>query len=99
MVLDVHCQTEDTVCISIVECGNDAIVIHSDLWLRPQIYVAFDTAYAPEILAFQIGACAPTEDFQRQDVLARLQVFVDQELGRILGIFAIADFLAVYIYI
>ena len=77
MVLDVHCQTENTVSVRVVERGDDTVIIDSNLGLRPQIDVAFDTAQTPEVLAFQIGTGTPTEDLQRQHVLARLQVFVD----------------------
>ena len=97
MVLDVDSQFEDTVFIRIVECGDHAEVVHGDLRLRPQEHITFDTAEAPEVLAFQIRTGAPSEYLQGKYVFTRLQIFVDQEFGRILGVFAVTDFLSVYI--
>ena len=33
MVLDVHCQAEDTVFIRVVECRNNAVIVNRNLRL------------------------------------------------------------------
>ena len=94
-VSHVHCQTEDTVLVSVVQRRYDPEVLDGHLGLCIEENVAFDAAQTPEVLTLQIRTRAPTEDFQHQAVLARLYIRIDQEFGRILGIFVISHFLPV----
>ena len=58
-------------------------------------YIAFDPTDAPEVLTFQIRAGTPTIDLERERVFSGMDIGIDEEFGRILGVFAIARFVSV----
>ena len=55
-----------------------------------------DTAQAEHILVFQVATVAPTVHFDCQDVLSRLHVSGDVELGIVVCSLAVTDFLSIY---
>ena len=99
VVFEVGLQFPDAVGVGVIQGGEDFEVADGSARLGPQIYIPFDSADPPEILAFQVRTGAPTEDFQHQGVLARLKVGVDAEFGRGFGVFAVTDFLAVQVHV
>ena len=88
-------QGKDAMPVGIVQRGLQVEVAHGCLGLRIEEHIPFDAAHAPHVLALQVGAGAPAEDFQGQHVLAGLHVGVDEELGGILGVLVVAHLLTV----
>ena len=69
---NLNVQIEDSVFVSIlVESGNYLVVGNILPGRAVKVDAPFDTAQAPHVLAFQVGAAAPAIDFQGYGVLAR----------------------------
>ena len=62
---------------------------------RDQRHVTEDTAHPPEILILDVAAIGPAVDLDGDDVLARLQLARDVELGRHARVLAITHLLAI----
>ena len=77
MVGYVHIQFEDTILISGVQCRHHIEIFDVGFGLWEQEYITFNTAHAPEVLAFQIRTGTPAEYFDDQRVFAGFQVVVD----------------------
>ena len=65
--------------------------------MRPEEDIPLDAADTPKVLALEVRAGAPTIDFQGQDVFPVLQIGIDAEDSRVLGVFVVSHFLAIQI--
>ena len=81
IVSHVHTEAEHACGIGIIEGRNHLIVVDLHLWLSKEIYIAFNTADAPEVLTFEERAYAVAIDFECQAVFAVLQIIVDAIAG------------------
>ena len=76
--------------------GPDIEVLDADLGTGEYIGVPGQARQAPEVLVLQIGAVAPAEDLQRDEVLPGRHIFRDVEAGLQLAVLTVAHFLAVH---
>ena len=90
-------ETEDAVAVAVVEGRDYAEIADGCLGLAVEEDVAFNAAQAPEVLALQVRACAPAEDFQYQRVFALFHVGVDEVFSRVFRILVVANLLSVEI--
>ncbi len=92
-----YLQREQSVAIVVVEGRHHVEVADGRLGLRAEIYVAFDAAYAPEVLTFEIRSRAPAEYLEREAVFALLHIVGYAEARQILRILAVTYLAAVHI--
>ena len=92
----VDCRRQRAVTIVMGQPGIDAQI--ADMGLRRGIECdrPLDPVDAPEVLILQIAAVRMAIEFDCDDVLAGLGCAADVEFGRELGVFRIADLLAVH---
>lgn len=83
-------QIEETVAGLFVDRGNNLVVANKDSRSGIKADVAGDAAHAPHILAFEIAAVAPADNFESQTIGARMDILGDIPLSGSFGIFAIA---------
>ncbi len=81
----------------VVEGRHHVEVADGRLGLRTEIYVAFDAAYAPEVLTLEIRSRAPAEYLEREAVFALLHIVGYAEARQVLRILAVTYFAAVHI--
>ena len=96
-----HVQTSDTFCdLGLdrevpVHTGDDVHVLNAFFLTGVDIDPTGYTAQPPEILILQVGAVAPAEHLQGDEVLPGLDVSGDVEAGLQLAVLAVADHLSV----
>ena len=78
-----------------IEVGADAEIADVHLGRAPERDVAEDAAQPPHVLILQVAARAVAIDLDGDEVLARLEVLREVELGGVAAVDAVADFLAV----
>ena len=95
VVVDLGAHLQRRVLVLRIQVGLDEEV--ADVYLRraPEGDVAEDAAETPHVLVFQVAAGAVAIDLDGHQVLARLHVLGDVELGGVAAVDAVADLLAV----
>ena len=97
---DPDIQVEDTVPIGLlVECRDNFVIGNVLLRSTVEVDVAFDTAQAPHVLTFQVGAGTPAVHFQRDGVFTRLQFIGDIPFCGRFGTLVVTEFFPVHPYI
>ena len=94
-VLQADMQLEGCIFVRAVERREDLEVADVQRRAGDERYVAEDAAHAPEVLVFHVAAVGPAIDFDRDGVLAGLEILGDVELGDHAGVLAVADLLAI----
>ncbi len=79
--------------------GNDVEVKAAVGFLAGEVYVSFQAGDAPEVLVFQPGGLGVAVNLKQELVLSGFQIVRDAEAGQVFGIFAVAHFLTIYIYV
>ena len=80
--------------------GRDHAEVKARIFLfAGKVHVPLQARQAPEILVFQEGSGRIAVDAERQLVLSLPDLIRDAEAGQVLGVFAVANLLAVYINI
>jgi len=90
-----HIDREEAVPVEGIEISPGPKIADARLRGAVQKDIALDTADAPEILAFEIGAVRPAIDLEGDRVFAGPEVFGDIPFRRGLGILAVARHLPV----
>ena len=88
-------KSQSRILVVRVEVGLCLEIANVQLWRRPEINIAENSAHPPHVLVFEIGSVAPPEIFHGDEVLPRLQVFGDVKFHRRAAVLAHADFFAV----
>ena len=81
--------------VVVVELRRDEEVLEARLLAGTQLDAARNAREAPEVLVLEVGAVAPAENLQRQQVLTLAQILRHVEIGRQLAVLAVAHKAAV----